>query len=202
MKKLIFCSAAAAVLLGLAGQARAAVAETRQNLRTAFVGESNAAHRYDLFARQADAEGHTEAARLLRAAARSESVHRERHRAALKRLGGDTTDPVLETVNPGATAENLRAAIAGESHERDVMYPAFVATAKAEDAREAVRSLQAALSAEREHARLFADVLNRLGQNSGTEYFVCRDCGYTVTQRPADKCPVCRESPRKFEPVS
>jgi rubrerythrin len=188
--------------LGLAAGVRAAtVTTTVRNLNTAFAGESNAAHRYQLFAKQADQEGLAQVAKLFRASAVAEEIHRERHSAAIKKLGGQADPVTLENVNVGTTAENLRAAIDGESYERDTMYPGFIATAKAEDARVAVRSLQAALSAEKEHARLYQQALDQLGKNAAADYFVCRDCGYTVTQLPKKECPVCSENPSKFKKI-
>lgn len=186
--------------LGLAAAAHAAT--TLENLAEAYAGESNAANRYARFAQHADAEGHPQVAVLFRAAAKSEEIHRNRHRAAIKKLGGTPAEIKLDDVKVGTTAENLRAAIAGESAERDTMYPAFIAQAKAEDARAGVRSLNAALAAEKVHATLFQQALDTLGQKTTTEYYVCRDCGFTVTARPAKECKVCREDPTKFQKIS
>jgi rubrerythrin len=187
-------------VLGLAVAAHAAT--TLDNLAQAFAGESNAAHRYAAFAQKADQEGYAQVAVLFRAAARAEEIHRNRHSGAIKKLGGTPAEIKLDDVKVGTTAENLRAAIAGESYERDTMYPAFIAQAKADDARPAVRSLNAAMSAEKEHAKLFQQALDTLGQNTAVEYYVCRDCGYTVTRRPTKECPVCREDPSKFQKIS
>lgn len=200
MKSLLrpLCSALAA--LGLAAVAQAAT--TLDNLAQAYAGETNAAHRYAAFARKADQEGYAQAAVLFRAAAKSEEIHRSRHRSAIKKLGGTPADIALDEVKVGTTAENLRAAIAGESYERDTMYPAFIAQAKSDDARPAVRTLNAAYAAEQEHAKLFQQALDTLGQPAAVSYFVCRDCGYTVTARPNKECKVCREDASKFQKIS
>jgi len=192
----------AAALAALFVAAAASAATTLDNLGQAFAGESNAAHRYTAFAQKADQEGYAQVASLFRAAAKSEEIHRERHRAALKKLGGAGADVKLDDLQVGTTAENLRAAIAGESYERDTMYPAFIAQAKADDARPAVRTLNAAMAAEKEHAKLFQQALDTLGQKTAVEFYVCRDCGFTVTTRPNEKCPVCREDPSKFQKIS
>lgn len=192
----------ASTLAALALTAAAQAATTLENLNQAFAGESNAANRYAAFAQKADAEGYPQVATLFRAAAKSEQIHRERHRSAIKKLGGTDADAKLDDLNVGTTAENLRAAIAGESYERDTMYPAFIAQAKTDDARPAVRTLNAAMAAEKEHAKLFQQALDTLGQQTTTEYYVCRDCGYTVTHRPTKECPVCREDPDKFQKIN
>ncbi|HDZ24186.1 MAG TPA: rubrerythrin family protein, partial [Desulfobacteraceae bacterium] len=82
--------------------------KTEQNLLDAFAGESQANRKYLAFAKQADKEGHAQAAKLFRAAAEAETVHAHAH---LKTLGG---------IN--STTENLKEAIAGETHEYKDMY--------------------------------------------------------------------------------
>src|SRR5262245_37578994 len=97
---------------------------TLSKLQAAFNGESNAYPRYVAFAEQADAEGYTQVASLFRAAARSEEIHAAGHAAVIKEMGGTPkADPRQPQVN--ATRENLRAALRGESYERDTMYPTF-----------------------------------------------------------------------------
>ena len=104
--------------------------QTLANLNAAYEGESNAAHRYEAFARKAEAEGYAYVGRLFRAAARAESIHRESHKEAILALGGKVKDFKLDEVKVGTTAENLRAAIKGESYERDTMYPDFLKLAR------------------------------------------------------------------------
>lgn len=182
--------------------AAAASAATVDNLAHAYAGESNAANRYELFAQKAEQEGHAQAATLFRAAAKSEGIHRARHRSAIRRLGRDAGEVCLDPVKVGTTAENLRAAVADESYERDTMYPGFVAQAKAEDARAAVRTFNAALAAEKQHAKFFQQTLDTLGQKTAAEFYVCRDCGFTVIGRPSKDCPVCREGPSKLQKIN
>ena len=102
-------------------------------------GESNAHARYLAFAEKADEEGYTGVGSLFRAAAHSEEIHAANHAKVIKSLGAapkaDVKAPEAKT-----TAENLKAAIAGETYERDVMYPEFVSKAKAEGNSDAVRS--------------------------------------------------------------
>lgn len=200
MRKSIALLSCLAAALGFAAAARALPSSeaTLRNLQAAFNGESNAANRYAAFALKADEEGHAQVARLFRAAAKAEQIHRDRHQAAIKELGGQPAAATIEEVKPGTTAENLRAAISGESYERDTMYPGFIAEAKAADARVAVRSLQGALEAEKEHARLYQQALDQLGANPAADYYVCPTCGRTVAAKPGKQCPVCREEPEKF----
>ena len=173
--------------------------KTLDNLNAAFQGESNAAHRYDAFARQAQAEGDASVARLFRAAAKAETIHRESHKQAILALGGKINDFKLDEVKAGTTAENLQAAIKGESYERDTMYPEFLALAKADGAKEAVRTFVYAQKAETEHARLYQAALENLGKQADVPIYVCKVCGYTTTTLPAKNCPSCREPVSNYE---
>jgi|ERR1017187_3696005 rubrerythrin len=173
--------------------------KTLDNLNAAFQGESNAAHRYAAFAKQAQSEGHAYAARLFRAAAKAETIHRESHKQAILALGGNIKDFKLDEVKPGTTAENLRAAIKGESYERDTMYPEFLALAKQDNAKEAVRTFVFAQKAETEHAKLYQAALDNLGKQADMPIYVCKVCGYTTTTLPDKNCPSCREPVSNYE---
>lgn len=199
MKKRIIATLTAALALTVHAVAGTASAETINNLNAAFRGESNAHHRYQAFAVKADAEGHGQVARLFRAAAAAEAVHRDTHQAAILKLGGTVVAVTLDPVVPGPTAANLQEAIKGESYERDTMYPDFLKLAKAEGATEAVRSFHFAVSAEKEHARLYAEALAQLGRNPVVDYYVCPTCGDTTVGKPGkEKCGTCRQPSGKF----
>lgn len=141
-------------------------------------------------------------ARLFRAAAKAEAIHRESHKKAILVLGGKVKDFKLDEVKVGTTAENLQAAIKGESYERDTMYPDFLKQARTDEAKEAVRTLLYAQKAETEHARLYRDALDNLGKNADVPLYVCKICGYTTTKLPDRNCPSCRESASNYERIS
>lgn len=202
MKKSILCAVALASALFPASGASAVPAQTIKNLNTAFQGESNASNRYAAFAKKAEAEGLGQVAKLFRAASASEAMHRDTHKAAIIKLGGTVDSFKLDEVVPGTTAENLKAAIKGESYERDTMYPEFLANAKADDAKPAIRSIQFAAAAEKEHAKLYQQALDQLGKNPPQDYFVCQVCGMTLTGLPAKKCPVCHNGLDEFKKIN
>jgi rubrerythrin len=201
MRKLLTTLVGAAVLAAIAPAQAKVSQQTLDNLNAAFQGESNAAHRYQAFAVQADADGNAYVARLFRAAARAESIHRENHKQAILALGGRVNDFQLDPVQAGTTADNLRAAIKGESYERDTMYPEFLKLARSEEAKEAVRTLLYAQKAETEHARLYQAALDSLGQNADVPLYVCKVCGYTTTTLPAANCTACREPVSNYERI-
>lgn len=176
---------------------------TLENLQAAFNGESNAHVRYLAFAKQADTEGYGKVASLFRAAARAEEVHARNHAEVIKKLGGTPTAKI-ETPVVKTTKENLQAAIAGESYERDVMYPAFQKVARTDGNKDAIQTLNYAMAAEAGHADLYTNALNNLPQmkGAGQEYYVCSVCGNTVTKLDFSKCVTCFSSKDKYEKIS
>lgn len=198
---LTLATVAFSLLLPAAAHARVSE-QTFKNLNSAYQGESNAAHRYARFAQKAEADGFPRIAKLFRAAAAAETIHRETHQKAIIALGGTPATFQLDAVNPGTTAENLQAAIRGESYERDTMYPEFLARAKADDARAAIRTLTFAAATEEEHAKLYQEALANLGSNAPAEYYVCQVCGATLTELPQKKCPTCRKGRDEFAKIN
>ncbi len=198
---LTIATVALALLLPAGAEAKVSP-QTLQNLNTAYQGESNAANRYAIFAEKAASEGYPQVAKLFRAASAAETVHRNTHKTTIVELGGTVATFQLEPVTPGTTADNLKASIKGETYERDTMYPQFLATAKADDATPAMRTLQFAAAAEAEHAKLYQQALDTLGKNASVNYYVCQVCGMTLTELPAKKCPSCRKSRDEYKEIS
>ena len=116
------------------------MSKTEGFLKEAFAGESQANRKYLAFAAKADQEGFSQVARLFRAAAEAETVHAHSHLKALNGIRG--------------TKENLREAIAGETHEFKKMYPEMIEAAKTEGQKVAERSFNYANSVEKIHAQL------------------------------------------------
>ncbi len=177
-------------------------AQTIKNLNAAFQGESNASHRYAKFAEKADKEGYPEVAKLFRATSASEAIHRDNHKEVILKLGGKVDEFELEAVTVGTTAENLKAAIKGETYEVESMYPEFLALAKKDDVRPAMRTFRFAMETEKAHAKLYKDALDNLGKNQKVNYFVCKVCGMTVTALPEKKCEVCREPVSEYKEIN
>lgn len=176
--------------------------QTIQNLNAAYRGESNAHQRYTQFAEKADKEGYIQVAKRFRATARAEEIHRESHRKTIGKLGGKVEAFTLDKVTVASTQDNLKAAIKGEIYERDTMYPAFLATAKADGSRKAAKTRQFALEVETEHAKLYTEALATLGKNAKADYYVCPVCGDTVTALPDKECPICGHDLTEYEKVS
>lgn len=164
------------------------MADTKQNLGTAFAGESQANRKYLAFAKQADIEGYPQAAKLFRAAAEAETIHAHNH---LKVMG------VVKS-----TAQNLKAAIDGETDEFENMYPGFIEQARTEANKAAERSFNFANEVEKIHAQLYNQTLGNLDNLTDTDYYVCQICGNTVAGEAPDKCPVCGAPQNKFTRIN
>ena len=160
------------------------MSKTEQNLKDAFAGESQANRKYLAFAKKADTEGYGQVAKLFRAAAAAETVHAHAHLRTLKGVG--------------STADNLKEAIAGETHEFKSMYPAMIEDAKEEGDKAALRSFTYANDVEKVHADLYTNALNNLDSLEEADYWVCDVCGYTCENDPPDECPVCKAKKKAF----
>jgi len=160
------------------------MSKSEQNLWDAFAGESQANRKYLAFAKQAEKEGRRQVAKLFRAAAEAETIHAHTH---LKTLNGIKN-----------TTENLKAAISGETHEFESMYPAMIATAKEEGNKQAERTFTYANEVEKGHADLYQKALDNLDNLPEVDYWVCSVCGYTCEASPPEKCPVCNAVAKAF----
>jgi len=163
------------------------MSKTEEALKQAFSGESEANRKYTAFAAQAEKEGLSQAARLFRAAAEAEAIHAANHFKALKAIKD--------------TKENLREAIAGETHEFKEMYPEMIASARAEGDKNAERTLSFANAVEEYHAKLYHELLENLEKADSYPYYVCPVCGMTVEREPPEKCPVCGVKGSMFKRV-
>jgi rubrerythrin len=128
--------------------------KTHQNLKEAFAGESQANRRYLYFAKQADIEGYPDIAGLFRDTAEGETGHAHGHLDYLKDVGDPATDLPI-----GDTVENLKAGIAGETHEYTDMYPGMAKSAREEGFDEIADWFETLAKAEKSHAGRFEEGL-------------------------------------------
>ncbi len=153
------------------------MSKTENNLKEAFAGESQANQKYLAFAARAEKQGHTQAARLFKAAAAAESIHAKNHLKALKGIN--------------STPENLQEAIDGETHEFKSMYPEMIAAAEEEGDKKGLKTLNWANEVEKGHAELYQAMLDNLESGEEYPYYICPACGHTAAKEPPEKCPVC-----------
>jgi len=166
------------------------MANTQENLKAAFAGESQANRRYLFSAEQAEKEGHKAIARIFRAIAEAETVHARNH---LKTLG-----------EVKSTKENLQVAISGEHYEFTKMYPEFIEQAKKDGNKRAEVTFDYANKVEKIHHAIYQKTLEALekGQKLPDEpLFVCQVCGYTVSGEAPAKCPICQTPKERFTKI-
>ncbi len=161
--------------------------KTEKNLQEAFAGESQANRTYLAFAKKAEQEGFLQVAKLFRAAAEAETVHAHAH---LRAMGGVRS-----------TAENLKEAVSGETHEFTSMYPQMIKEAESEGHQAALRSFKFANVVEKVHAGLYQKALDTLGKNIEVDYYVCQVCGHTLEGEPTGSCPVCNAAKGAFNKI-
>ena len=134
---------------------------TTENLKEAFAGESQAFQKYTAFAAKAENDGFANIARLFRLTAQAEQIHATGHFKALDGVG--------------STADNLQAAIEGESYETENMYPPMLEQAESEG-HKAKRMFKYAVEAEEVHAQLYGKALEAVkdGKDLDTDFFLLK----------------------------
>ena len=185
---------------------------TLQNLAKAFIGESQARNRYAFYGKIAKDEGFQQIAEIFLLTAENEKEHSKRifeHIQELKKQAGESLSEIkVEAAAPtvlGTTAENLKAAIAGEHYENTEMYPEFADTAQAEGMNLIANRLRAIAKAEKHHEARYQQLLKQV--EAGTVFkktekvwWVCRECGYEhFGVEPPIKCPSCDHSQEYYQ---
>ena len=131
--------------------------KTHGNLKEAFAGESQANRRYLYFAQKADVEGYNDVAAVFRSTAEGETGHAHGHLEFLEVSGDPATGLPI-----GETSANLKAAIAGETHEYTDMYPGMARTAREEGFSEIADWFETLAKAEKSHAGRFQKALDTM----------------------------------------
>lgn len=157
--------------------------KTNDNLMEAFAGESQANRKYLAYSKKAEKDGNKNAAKLFKAASDAETIHALKHFEVAGKVS--------------TTAENLKDAVAGETHEYKDMYPDFVKIAKEEGNKAAVMTFTFAMKAEEVHARLYQEALDNLDKTEEVFYYLCPVCGNIEKSRP-EKCSICGAPGDKF----
>ena len=133
--------------------------KTHDNLKAAFAGESQANRRYLYFAQQADIEGLPEIAGNFKETADGETGHAHGHLKYLAAVGDPATGLPI-----GNSEKNLKAAIAGETHEYETMYPSMAKSAREEGFDDIAEWFETLAKAEKSHAGRFERALNDLNK--------------------------------------
>lgn len=176
--------------------------KTIENLVQAFIGESQARNRYDMFAKVAKKEGYEQIYSIFKETAEQEQEHAKQ---IFKRIQSLKEDDLINinvecnsAVEIGDTKKNLELAIAGEEYEWNTMYANFADVADEEDLPEIAKWFRAVLVAEKHHSERYQKLLKNIqdktvfNKNEEVEW-VCRECGYVYKgNTPPEECPSCQ----------
>ena len=178
--------------------------KTEKNLLAAFAGESQARNRYTFFASAARKEGYEQISALFLETAENEKEHAKLFFNLLK--GGDTE--ILAAYPAGVvgkTADNLKAAAAGENLEWTKLYQDFADVAKKEGFDEVYQTFTNVAKVEKFHEVRYLELLENVkGENvfkkNASVKWHCRNCGYVFEGKDVpDQCPVCKHPRAYFE---
>lgn len=165
--------------------------QSEKNLMTAFAGESEARNKYTFFASVAKKQGFEQIAALFLKTADNEKEHAK---LWFKELNGI-----------GDTADNLKAAAAGENYEWTDMYDSFAKTAEEEGFPELAARFRLVGAIEKHHEERYRALLHNIETaevfaKSEVKVWECRNCGHIVvgTQAP-EICPTCNHPQSYFE---
>ncbi len=165
--------------------------KTEKNLQAAFAGESQARNKYTYFASVAKKEGFEQIAAIFEATANNEKEHAKMWFKELGELGN--------------TAENLKAAAAGENYEWTDMYDTFAKEAEAEGFTAIAAKFRLVAKIEKAHEERYLALLNNVEMQKVFEkgeetMWECRNCGHLVIGKKAPQmCPVCAHPQSYFE---
>ena len=166
--------------------------KTQKNLQEAFAGESMARNKYTYFASKARKDGYVQIADLFEETAANEKEHAE---LWFKLLNGGI----------GTTAENLKAAAAGENYEHENMYPTFAKEAREEGFEEIALRFEGVGKIEAEHEERYRALLanveeGKVFQKGSIVIWKCANCGHIhVGESAPVVCPVCAHPQAYFE---
>ena len=167
--------------------------KTEKNLMEAFAGESQARNKYTYFASKARKEGYEQIASIFEETAGNEKEHAKIWFKLI--CGGDVP----------STAENLKAAAAGENDEWTKMYKRMAAEAKQEGFADIAALFESIGKIEKEHEKRYLKLLKNVEEGSvfakkKKSVWICRNCGHIEDSENAPKkCPVCAHPQSYFE---
>ncbi|MCR4965838.1 MAG: rubrerythrin family protein [Bacteroidales bacterium] len=178
--------------------------QTEKNLMHSFAGESQARMRYTYFASKAKKEGYEQIAAIFEETANQEKEHAKR---MFKYLEGGMVE--VNAAFPagviGTTAENLRAAAAGENEEWSEAYPHFADVAEQEGFPEIAAMYRNIAVAEKGHEDRYLKLLKNVEEytcfkKDGKTFWQCRNCGFIIESETAPEvCPACLHPQAYFE---
>lgn len=175
--------------------------ETVSVLQTLCEDEMQAMHNYQAYAKKAESEEYPNIAKLFRTLEASETVHARNFKTCLSELGVEAPKLPQLQVKVESTRKNLKFATAVELEEIDKKYPQVLEQIKAENNAPAIQFVTYAWESEKQHRDLLKKIKSGTGMFFGLltkriegnpyQYFVCQNCGSTLSEIPTSACPIC-----------
>jgi len=165
--------------------------QSEKNLMTAFAGESEARNKYTFFASVAKKQGFEQIAALFLKTADNEKEHAK---LWFKELNGI-----------GDTADNLKAAAAGENYEWTDMYAQFAKEAREEGFDDIAFLFESVGAIEKTHEERFRKLLDNVNgelvfSRDNDMIWECGNCGHIHFGKKAPEfCPVCKHPQSYFK---
>ncbi len=178
--------------------------ETIKNLTMAFVWESQARNRYDMYGKIATKEWYVQIGKVFMETALQEKQHAKWFFNMLQDvkkkewLNLDMIDVPTSTASKiWDTLTNLETAIAGENEEYSTLYPEFAKIAEEEWYPEVAARIRSIMIAEEHHEERFKKLHEQVKAETVFKKDeeierVCMECGYVHKWKNAlDVCPSC-----------
>ena len=186
--------------------------ETAGVIQTLHQDGLPALHNYIAFAQKAEAENYPDIANLFHAFATSESIHARNFKEILSALNVKIKKIPMQPAKVSSTKKNLRFATNIELQEIDEKYPQFIKKLATENHAAAIQFTTYAWESEKQHRKLikriksgtgiFFGVLTKEFRETQAEYFVCQNCGSTLTILPERICPICGDTVSKYKNIT
>ncbi len=166
---------------------------TYANLMAAIAGESQAAVKYEHYAKLARKEGYEQIGDIFDLTSKNEKAHAYQWFKAYRENNLPDTVGALED------------AAGGEHFEWTQMYKEFAEVAKEEGYHEIAKKMENIASVEHHHEERFRKLAENIKNNEvfkkdSEEKWICKNCGYIHTGKDAPVvCPVCQHKMAYFE---
>jgi rubrerythrin len=185
--------------------------ETISVLQTLYLDEIQAFNDYQAYAKKAASEKYPNIARLFITLSTSESIHARNFKKVLSNIGAEAEEVPGFEPKVSSTRKNLRLATAVELEEIDNKYPQFIKQITPENHAEAIQYITYAWESEKQHRELLKKIKSGTGiffglltqkiEGSPSPYFVCQNCGSTLSEIPEATCPICGGPPAKYTEI-
>jgi len=168
--------------------------KTQDNLKAAFIGESEARNKYTFYADVARKEGYHYIAKIFEETAENEKYH--------------ALEEIKMLLGESSTRANLKEAVGGENYESEDMYPRYAKEAELEGNQAAAILFNQIAKIEKHHRDRFQVLLDMV--NNEMVYkrdepikWKCSVCGYVYKgTEPPPRCPYCKHTREYYEPAN